>query len=429
MPGMTELGASALAFRGVTAGYKGRTVLRGVDFGIAEGEFVSLIGPNGSGKSTLLKTATGLLKASEGKVEVFGREVSSLKPRERASLIGVVPQKLDSPMAFTVGEIVMLGRNLRGRWTGLQGRDYDSVEKAMIYTHVFDMKERRFNELSAGEQQRTALAMALAQEPRIIMLDESIAHLDINHSQEVLRILMNINREEKITVLLVSHDLNLAAQVAGRLMLVQHGRLVKNGSPEEVMQADLLSRVYDCELRVRRDPFSGNPVVSGALDELLRRPAVRKRLHVICGGGSGIELFRRLSIEGFEVTSGVLNRLDSDAEAARALDIQCVLEQPFSAVGSEAFRQAAAMVSQADGVVIGPVPIGPGNLVNLRLAAEALDAGKPVWIASGLDKRDYTPGKEAAEMSSRLRNAGATEWKGIQELTALLNRAWPESQR
>lgn len=427
MPGMTELGAPALAFRGVTAGYKGRTVLHGVDFEIAEGEFVSLIGPNGSGKSTMLKTATGLLKSSEGKVEVFGREVSSLKPRDRASLIGVVPQKLDSPMAFTVGEIVMLGRNLRGRWTGLQVRDYDSVEKAMIYTNVFDMKERRFNELSAGEQQRTALAMALAQEPRIIMLDESIAHLDINHSQEVLRILMNINREERITVLLVSHDLNLAAQVAGRLMLVQHGRLVKNGSPEEVMQADLLSRVYDCELRVRRDPFSGNPVVSGALDELLRRPALRKRLHVICGGGSGIELFRRLSIEGFEVTSGVLNRLDSDAEAARALDIPCVLEQPFSAVGSEAFRQAAAMVSEADGVVIGPVPIGPGNLVNLRLAAEALEAGKPVWIASGLDKRDYTPGKEAAELSAKLRSAGATEWKGVHELTALLNRAWPQS--
>ncbi|AAM72178.1 MAG TPA: ABC transporter ATP-binding protein [Chlorobaculum sp.] len=428
MPGMTELGAPALAFRGVTAGYKGRTVLRDVDFGIAEGEFVSLIGPNGSGKSTLLKTATGLLKASEGKVEVFGREVSSLKPRQRASLIGVVPQKLDSPMAFTVGEIVMLGRNLRGRWTGLEGHDYDSVEKAMIYTNVFDLRERRFNELSAGEQQRTALAMALAQEPRIIMLDESIAHLDINHSQEVLRILMNINREERITVLLVSHDLNLAAQVAGRLMLVQHGRLVKNGSPEEVMQPELLSRVYDCELRVRRDPFSGNPVVSGALDELLRRPAVRKRLHIICGGGSGIELFRRLFIEGFELTSGVLNRLDSDAEAARALDIPCVLEQPFSAVGDEAFQQAAAMVSEADGVVIGPVPIGSGNLVNLRLAAEALDAGKPVWIASGLDKRDYTPGKEAAEMSDKLRKSGATEWKGIQELTAMLNRAWPESQ-
>ncbi|MGC8774287.1 MAG: ABC transporter ATP-binding protein [Chlorobaculum sp.] len=428
MPGMTELGAPALAFHAVTAGYKGRTVLHDVDFEIAEGEFVSLIGPNGSGKSTLLKTATGLLKASEGKVEVFGREVSSLKPRERASLIGVVPQKLDSPMAFTVGEIVMLGRNLRGRWTGLEGHDYDSVEKAMIYTNVFDLRERRFNELSAGEQQRTALAMALAQEPRIIMLDESIAHLDINHSQEVLRILMNINREERITVLLVSHDLNLAAQVAGRLMLVQHGRLVKNGSPEEVMQSELLSRVYDCELRVRRDPFSGNPVVSGALDELLRRPAVRKRLHIICGGGSGIELFRRLSIEGFELTSGVLNRLDSDAEAARALDIPCVLEQPFSAVGDEAFRQAAAMVTEADGVVIGPVPIGPGNLVNLRLAAEALEAGKPAWIASGLDKRDYTPGKEAAEMSARLRKAGATEWKGIQELTAMLNRAWPESQ-
>ncbi|HWR01928.1 MAG TPA: ABC transporter ATP-binding protein, partial [Chlorobaculum sp.] len=319
MHGSTDKLSPALVFRGVSAGYKARPVLQEVDFSIAEGEFVSVIGPNGSGKSTMLKTATGLIKPSQGRVELFGREVTSLKARERASLIGVVPQKLESPMAFTVAEIVMLGRSSKGGWTGPGSKDYDSAERAMIYTNVFDLKDRQFNELSAGEQQRAALAMALAQEPRIIMLDESIAHLDINHSQEVLRILMNINREQKITVLLVSHDLNLAAQIADRLILVDRGKIVGNGSPGEVMQEELLSRVYDCDLRVRKDPYSGNPVVTGALDISLRRTPVQKRLHVISGGGSGIELFRRLLIEGFDVTAGVLNRLDSDAEAARAL--------------------------------------------------------------------------------------------------------------
>lgn len=429
MPGSTDRLTPALAFKGVTAGYKGRTVLQGIDFGIAEGEFVAIIGPNGSGKSTMLKTATGLVRPQQGRVELFGREVSSLRPRERSSLIGVVPQKLESPMAFTVSEIVMIGRSLRGRWGGPDSKDYDSVEKAMIYTNVLDLKDRLFNQLSAGEQQRTALAMAMAQEPRIIMLDESIAHLDINHSQEVLRILMNINRERKMTVLLVSHDLNLAAQIAGRLMLVDRGRLVCNGSPGEVMQEELLGRVYGCDLRVRHDPYSGNPVVSGVLDAFVRRPSVRKRLHVICGGGSGIELFRRLSIEGYEVTTGVLNRLDSDAEAARALDIPCALEQPFSAVGDEAFRQAESMVGEADGVVVGLVPFGPGNLVNLRLADMAVKAGKPVWLASGMASRDYTSGKEAASAAAQLIEAGALEWATIQELTALLKRAWPEPQQ
>jgi iron complex transport system ATP-binding protein len=427
MPGSTDR-SPALAFRGVTAGYKARTVLREVGFEIAEGEFVSVIGPNGSGKSTMLKTATGLVRPLEGRVEVFGRDVLSLRPRERASLIGVVPQKLDSPMAFTVGEIVMIGRSVRGRWGGPDAADHDSAERAMIYTNVLDLKDRLFNQLSAGEQQRTALAMALAQEPRIIMLDESIAHLDINHSQEVLRILMNINRDEKITVLLVSHDLNLAAQIADRLMLVDHGRLVKNGSPGEVMQEELLRRVYDCDLRVRRDPFSGNPVVSGVLDAALRRTSARKRLHVISGGGSGIELFRRLLIEGFGVSAGVLNRLDSDAEAARALDIPCVLEQPFSAIGGEALSQARRMVEAADGVVAGLVPFGPGNLVNLDLALAAQQAGKPVWIAAGIASRDYTTGKAAAAKARELIAGGAVEWSNIHELMARIEETWPEQQ-
>ncbi|HWQ26697.1 MAG TPA: ABC transporter ATP-binding protein, partial [Chlorobaculum sp.] len=127
MPGSTDMGTPALAFRGVSAGYKARPVLHGVDFSIAEGEFVSVIGPNGSGKSTMLKTATGLIKPSQGRVELFGREVSSLKARDRASLIGVVPQKLESPMAFTVAEIVMLGRSVRGGWGGPDSKDYDSA--------------------------------------------------------------------------------------------------------------------------------------------------------------------------------------------------------------------------------------------------------------------------------------------------------------
>jgi iron complex transport system ATP-binding protein len=418
------LNVPALEFRSVTAGYKSRPVLDEVDFTIAEGEFVSIIGPNGSGKSTLLRTATGLIRPTHGSVELFGRELPSLKPRERASLIGVVPQKLESPMAFTVAEIVMIGRSgPRGRWGIPDSRDYDSAERAMIYTNVLDLKDRLFNELSAGEQQRAALAMALAQEPRIIMLDESIAHLDINHSQEVLRILMKLNREEKITVLLVSHDLNLAAQIADRLLMIDGGRLVANGSPGDVMQEEMLSRVYGCELRVRRDPYGGHPVVTGTLDTVLRRPAARQRLHVIGGGGMGIELFRRLLIEGFEVTAGVLNRLDSDAEAARALDIPCALEQPFSAVGAASLEEARLMVTQADGLIVGPVPFGSGNVVNLELAAEALKAGKPVWMASGISQRDYTADRAAARMAEILQSGGAVEWEGIQELMARLQRA------
>jgi iron complex transport system ATP-binding protein len=195
------------------------------------------------------------------------------------------------------------------------------------------------------------------------------------------------------------------------------------------MQEDLLSRVYDCDLRVRKDPYTGLPAVTGVLDTVLKRPPVQMRLHVIAGGGSGIELFRRLLIEGFEVTSGVLNLLDSDAEAARALGIECSLEQPFSAVGAESGERARRMVREADGVILSKVPFGSGNLVNLDLAIEAARMGKPVWVASGIDERDYTPGRKAVEKSVTLKSQGAREWETMQELMAHLKGPLMQQQK
>ena len=163
----------AMTFRNVSAGYKQRKVLDNVSFTVREGEFVSLIGPNGCGKSTLLKTAAALLKPLSGKVELFGQDVQHIKPALRASLLGVVPQKIESPMAFTVDQIVMNGRiSSMGRWGTPSSVDHDLVERSMIYTDVLDLRERFFTELSGGEQQRVALAMVLAQDPKIIMLDE-----------------------------------------------------------------------------------------------------------------------------------------------------------------------------------------------------------------------------------------------------------------
>jgi iron complex transport system ATP-binding protein len=423
MPGSHDTAAPALEFREVTSGYKHRTVLREVSFMIREGEFVCLIGPNGSGKSTLLKTAGALIKPKSGSVKVFGHDIAGLRPAKRASLIGVVPQKVESPMAFSVSQIVMNGRiSARGRWGMYSTQDYDIAERAMIYTNVLELKERLFNELSGGEQQRVILAMALAQEPRIIMLDESISHLDINHRQEVLRILMNINREKRITVFLVSHDLNLSAQLSDRLLLMNHGELVMTGSPDEVLQPELLSRVYECELQVRKDPYTGHPIVSTVLENMVSRQPFHRRIHVIGGGGAGIELYRRLLLEGFELSSGVLNRLDSDAEAARALNISTVLEQPFSAVSRQAYEEARELVRLSDCVIVSRVPFGSGNLINLDLAADALGQGKPVWIAGDVGLRDYTKGREAERKAVLLCAAGAKTWENMKDLMAQLKQ-------
>ena len=414
---------AALTFREVSAGYKHRKVLDNVSFSVREGEFVSLIGPNGCGKSTLLKTAAALLKPLSGVVELFGRDVHRIKPALRASLLGVVPQKIESPMAFTVSQIVMNGRiSSIGRWGTISSRDHDLVERSMIYTDVLGLRERYFTELSGGEQQRVALAMVLAQDPKIIMLDESISHLDINHRQEVLQILMNLNREKQMTILLVSHDLSLSASISDRFLLMDTGRLVKAGIPVEVLDPALLSTVYNCDLRVQQDPYTGYLQVLGAVDSLNRRKNLNRSVHVIAGGGSGIELYRRLLIEGYEVTTGVLNRLDSDAEAARALNIHVVLEQPFSPVGNDAIAEAVQMIDKADAVILSQVPIGSGNLVNLELASEALKRGKTVLLANGIADRDYTEGKAALQLVTRLMNDGAIGWQSIQELMLQLQK-------
>ena len=414
---------NALTFRNVSAGYKHRKVLDNVSFTIMEGEFVSLIGPNGCGKSTLLKTAAALLKPLSGVVELFAQDVHRIKPALRASLLGVVPQKIESPMAFTVNQIVMNGRiSSLGRWGIVSTHDHDLVERSMIYTDVLELRERYYTELSGGEQQRVALAMVLAQDPDMIMLDESISHLDINHRQEVLQILMNLNREKRMTILLVSHDLTLSASISDRFLLMDSGRLVKAGTPAEVLEPELLSTVYNCDLRVQQDPYTGYLQVLEAIDGLNRRKKLNRNVHVIAGGGSGIELYRRLLIEGYEVTTGVLNRLDSDAEAARALNIQVVLEQPFSPVSAGAIAEALQMIDSADTVILSHVPIGSGNLVNLQIASEALKRGKTVLLATGMVDRDYTEGKAALHLVTGLLMNGAFGWQSIQELMLHLQR-------
>ena len=412
-----------LTFRDVSAGYKHRKVLDHLSFSVREGEFVSLIGPNGCGKSTLLKTAAALLKPLSGVVELFGQDVHRIKPPLRASLLGVVPQKIESPMAFTVNQIVMNGRiSSMGRWGTISSHDHDLVERSMIYTDVLGLRERYFTELSGGEQQRVALAMVLAQDPKIIMLDESISHLDINHRQEVLQILMNLNREKRMTILLVSHDLTLSASISDRFLLMDSGLLIKAGTPSEVLMPELLSQVYNCDLRVQQDPYTGYLQVLGAIDSLSRRKKLNRSVHVIAGGGSGIELYRRLLLEGYEVTTGVLNRLDSDAEAARALNIPAVLEQPFSPVGADAIAEALRMIDTADSVILSQVPFGSGNLVNLELAREALKRGKTVLLASGIADRDYTDGQAALHCVSMLLRDGALVWNSMQELMLQLQQ-------
>jgi iron complex transport system ATP-binding protein len=248
----------AISLTNVVAGYSGKPVLDGVGFDLADGAMAALLGPNGAGKSTLFRVITGLMPHRAGSVKLFGRPVESLKAGERARLVGVVPQEVEVPMPFAVESFVLMGRTAKiDRWAGPSKADRAAAERAMALTDVLDLRDRPVTELSGGERQRAVVAMVLAQEPRLILLDEATSHLDINHRLDIMRIVERLNREEGVTILLTSHDLNLAASFCPHILLLDHGRLESSGTPEDVLTEERLHKVYHCPIRVRRDPEDG----------------------------------------------------------------------------------------------------------------------------------------------------------------------------
>jgi iron complex transport system ATP-binding protein len=219
---------------------------------------------------------------------------------------------------------------------------------------------------------------------------------------------------------MISHDLNLAAEFCRRLLLLDHGGLAADGPPAAVLQEDVLRRVYHCDVRVQRRAGDGGLSVTPVPRLASQNSGQGIRVHVVAGGGSGVEVLRRLCLCGYTVTCGVLNQGDSDAQAAAALDVETVLVPPFSPVSGAALAQARELVGRADGVVVCGMPVGPANLANLALAAEALARAKPVWIMDGMPERDYTPGREAARRAGECLGRGALAWRTVPELFARL---------
>ena len=236
---------AALEAVDVSAGYGGRTVLTDIHCSIARGERTGLIGPNGAGKTTLLRVLSGALSADRGRVLLEGHELARLHPREVARVQAFVPQSLHVPVAFTVRELVAMGRMpYVSGWSALRPHDHEVIRNAMNSADVVDLADRPVGELSAGELQRSVIAMALAQEPRVLLLDEPTAHLDIQHAWDVMELVRDLNRRTGLTVVFSSHDLNLAAEFCDRLLLLEQGRIAVCGAPADVLKADTLSRVY-----------------------------------------------------------------------------------------------------------------------------------------------------------------------------------------
>ncbi len=242
---------TALVARGVRAGYGEREVLRGSDVSLRDGELVAVVGPNGAGKSTLLRVLAGLLAPTAGTVTIDGRDIATLGRRNLARRVAVVPQVFDTLFPFTVREVVNLGRTARLGLLGTLGSDdLRAVTRALNELALEELADRRIDRLSGGERQRAVLAMALAQEASVLLLDEPTVHLDPAHQRATLERLAQLARERGLAIVAVLHDLNLASALATRVLALADGRVLRDGDPGEVITADLVRDVFGAGLRV-----------------------------------------------------------------------------------------------------------------------------------------------------------------------------------
>jgi iron complex transport system ATP-binding protein len=251
-----------LEVAGVACAYGGADVLRDVTLRVAPGEFVAVSGPNGSGKSTLLRAMSRVLRPRLGRALLDGRDLYALPARESARAIGVVPQDTPLEFEFTCEEVVLMGRSPHlGRFRGEGERDLSVAREAMERTATWDLRARSILDLSGGERQRVLLARAFAQEPRVLLLDEPTAHLDVAYQVQLLRLVRALRDEKKTSVVATLHDLNLAAAYADRIVLLSKGVVTAAGAPQEVLVEKTLQEVFGAEVIVRLHPETGGPLV------------------------------------------------------------------------------------------------------------------------------------------------------------------------
>jgi len=238
-------------------------VLQDVSFRVEKGEFVGVIGPNGSGKTTLLKILYRLLSPQKGEILFELVPMRKMDRNDIAKRVAVVAQETQLLFPFSVLETVLMGRSpYLGHLMFESEKDLEIAKKAMEWTKVFPFSERPMDELSGGERKRVFIARALAQEPEVILLDEPTANLDIHHQIDFLDLILTLNRERGLTIVMASHDMNIASEFCDRLILLQDGRIYKMGTPDEVITQENIESVYGCEVWIDQNPVSGMPRIN-----------------------------------------------------------------------------------------------------------------------------------------------------------------------
>ena len=253
----------AITITNLSHSFGKHNVLRHLSFSVEKGDFFIIIGPNGSGKTTLMKLMAGILKLKKGQIEILGLANLTYTPKALARAVAFVPQRLPVDLPFTVGEAVLLGRAPYQGALGIEReRDLEIAKQAMQFTGVDHLSGATLSQLSGGEQQRVFIARAICQEPEIMLLDEPTASLDLAHQVKVMDLMEKLKVEKAITVVMVSHDVNLAAMYSDQVLLLKEGEIVYIWSPSDVLSFRKLEQTYGCKLLVDESPLGGFPRVT-----------------------------------------------------------------------------------------------------------------------------------------------------------------------
>ncbi|WP_108141748.1 ABC transporter ATP-binding protein [Halanaerobium saccharolyticum] len=377
--------------------YAAEEILKGIDLEIEAGSFIGIIGPNASGKSTLLKNISSSLKSDSGTVYLDSKLLNDYSSIELARKMAVVPQNTEVNFNFNVYDIIMMGRHpYQKRWSGVNKKDKKIVKEVMEVTDTLKLRSKSINELSGGERQRVIIARALAQKPDVLLLDEPTSSLDINYQGEIYDLLNYLNQELNLTIITVSHDLNLTAQYCEELILLKEGRIFAAGPAEEVLTEENIRQVYKAEVLIKTNPLSDRPFITLVPEvNKFNRKTEKKdfKIHIIAGGGTAKKFIYKLENLGYQLSIGVLNIGDADWQAAKELGIEIVEAPPFIDISKAEIKQNKKLIEKADLIILSDLPFGHGNLANLEILLDYPDKAKILFSNLKIKKRDYIKGK------------------------------------